>query len=454
MVDTPWGDSRTLRERRLPPGRATPREAVAENQRQRLFAALVATVARKSYEATTVADLVSLSGVSRKAFYEHFEDKRACFLAALDSLMSDGVALVRSHYDGEGDWLDGVRGGLEAFMALLAAQPAAARLCFVDAHEAGAEALALVERTFDEFAEVVRVGLEGVPERAGMPRGIVRAIVGGLRQAIHARLYTGRAAELPTLVEPLWTWGLSYYPPPEPLRGLGELPAAGSRAEAGRRKAGASAAEIARREDDSAQRILRALAAVARERGYPELTVGEIAARASVSRSTFYSHFPEGKEEAMLAALDVGSALMLARMLPAFRRAHDWPQAVRAGLGACFSFGVSDPDYAHLGAIEVYAAGARALAQRDQIMQGLTGLIEPGFEWAREAGMNGGAPEPSPLAPEAITGAVYALIHDQVWARGPESLPEIVPLATYVVLCPFLGPEEAAEVANGDGRRR
>src|SRR3954469_10216131 len=87
MVRTPWGDAGQLRERKLPPGRGTPREEAERNQRERLFAALVATVDEKGYEATTVADLVKLSGVSRSAFYRHFEDKQACFVAAVDALV-------------------------------------------------------------------------------------------------------------------------------------------------------------------------------------------------------------------------------------------------------------------------------------------------------------------------------------------------------------------------------
>src|SRR3954454_10306657 len=87
MVRTPWGNAAELRDRKLRPGRGTPREEAERNQRERLFAAMVATVAEKGYEATTVADLVKLSGVSRSAFYRHFEDKQACFLAAIEALV-------------------------------------------------------------------------------------------------------------------------------------------------------------------------------------------------------------------------------------------------------------------------------------------------------------------------------------------------------------------------------
>ncbi len=95
MVRTPWGDAASLRERQLRPGRGTPRPEAERNQRERLFAAIVATVAEKGYEATTVADLVKLSGVSRSAFYRHFEDKQACFLAAVEAVVEPMLERLR-----------------------------------------------------------------------------------------------------------------------------------------------------------------------------------------------------------------------------------------------------------------------------------------------------------------------------------------------------------------------
>ena len=94
MVRTPWGDAAQLRDRKLPPGRGTPREEAERNQRERLFAAMVATVAEKGYEATTVADLVELSGVSRSAFYRHYDDKQACFLAAVEAMVEPALTRI------------------------------------------------------------------------------------------------------------------------------------------------------------------------------------------------------------------------------------------------------------------------------------------------------------------------------------------------------------------------
>jgi len=180
------------------------------------------------------------------------------------------------------------------------------------------------------------------------------------------------------------------------------------------------------------------------ERGYTETTLDDIVSRASCSLSTFYSYF-EDKEEAMLATLDRGGALLQAAVLPAFRRGGRWPEAVRTALGAMLGYAIEEPAFAKVGAVDVYAAGRRALEQRDQVMEGMGVLLAHGYE------VN---PEASPIAAEAIGGAIYALTYDQVLAGGPESLPEIAPLATYIALVPFLGPAEACRVANGDGRRR
>ena len=87
MVQTPWGNSSELRERKLRPGAGTERAEVVRNQRDRLFAAMVAVVSEKGYEATTVADLVALSGVSRSDFYKHFASKQACFVAMVEALV-------------------------------------------------------------------------------------------------------------------------------------------------------------------------------------------------------------------------------------------------------------------------------------------------------------------------------------------------------------------------------
>src|SRR3954463_9956361 len=94
MMRTPWGESEELRSRRMRPGRGTPREEADLNHRERLFAAVVALVNEKGYEATRIADLVKLSGISRSAFSRQFSDKRECFLTAAEELIRPTLAVM------------------------------------------------------------------------------------------------------------------------------------------------------------------------------------------------------------------------------------------------------------------------------------------------------------------------------------------------------------------------
>ena len=74
---------------RLPPGRhGLPRDFVAENQRERLLNGVVEAVAEHGYNATTIGKITDAAKISRRTFYEYFEGKEDCFLAAYE--MIDG----------------------------------------------------------------------------------------------------------------------------------------------------------------------------------------------------------------------------------------------------------------------------------------------------------------------------------------------------------------------------
>jgi AcrR family transcriptional regulator len=426
MVRTPWGDAGRLREKKLPPGRGTPRPEAERNQRERLFAAMVATVAAKGYEATTIADLVKLSGVSRSAFYRHYDDKQACFLAAVKAMVEPVLQRIGGDEDAPAG-VERARLALVSLIELIVAQPAAAKMCIVEVYAAGAEGAALMDRSLDQATALAARLLEQVPERKGLPIELVRALVGGIQKTIHKRLYRGQEEELLQLAPQLWEWLFSYPVPPGPLRAT--------------RRRVVKAVPFAERQAQSnpPERVLRALAAVVAEKGYPDATVAEIVERASTSQRTFYEHFAN-KEDAIVAALDSGSAHMLAAALPAFRRAPDWPHAVHDTQEAMFAFGAEEPEYARLGGVEMYAAGKRALDQRELVTEGMEGLLAPGYELK---------PDTPPIAAEAIGGALYSLLYDHVNKKGPETLPDLVPTLVYMTLAPFLSRDEAYEVAIG-----
>jgi AcrR family transcriptional regulator len=426
MVQTPWGDAGQLRERKLRPGRGTPREEAERNQRERLFAALVATVAEKGYEATTVADLVKLSGVSRSAFYRHYDDKQACFLAAVEALVEPTLKRLAGDESAPAGNARAQR-AFELLIELIVRQPAAAKMCIVEVYAAGPEGAALLDRMMDSATELAQRLLEQAPERQGLPPELVRAIVGGIQKVIHKRLYRGQEDQLLELAPQLWDWIFRYPVPPGPLKATR------------RRTVKALPFQERQAVANPPERVLRALAAVVAEKGYPDATVAEIVERAQTSQRTFYEHF-KNKEDAIVAALDSGSAHMLAAALPAFRRAPDWQHAVHDTIEAMFHFGAEEPEYARLGGVEMYAAGKRALDQREVVTEGMEGLLAPGYELK---------PDTPPIAAEAVGGALYSLLYDQVNRKGPETLPDLVPTLVYVTLAPFLSAEEAYEIAVG-----
>jgi len=425
VVETPWGNAEGLRSRKLRPGGASPEGETAASQRERIFAALVATVAERGYEATTVADVSELSGVSKSSYYDHFSDKEDGFVATAAALLSPALEFARENGLGgdEGEAREAFERGIGAIVS----QAAAARLCLVDIYAAGPRAVALLEETLSGFERLLVQTFERTPGREGLPAEIVRALIGGVQKVIYKRLLRGEERELIDLAPELWQWLLSVPPPPGPLR-PGRVRAVRSLSFEDRQLPSAPP-----------ERLLRALAAVVAEKGYQEAKIAEIVERAKTSRRTFYEHF-DSKEDAMVAALDSGSAQMLAAALPAFRRGGDWPRAVRDTQRAMLHYAAEEPEYGRLGAVEMYGAGPRALEQREMVTEGMEGLLRPGYEVA---------PAVPPIAAEAIGGALYALLYDFVKDKGPERLPALVPSFVYVTLATFLGAEEAYAVATG-----
>jgi AcrR family transcriptional regulator len=431
-VRTPWGNADQLRERMLRPGPGMAREDVAKNQRERLFGAMVAAVATKGYEETTVADVLELSGVSRSAFYEHFRDKEECFLATFDGISEQAMALVKEELeksDGNGSWEGRARRALRQALQTMVNEPAAARICADGIYTAGEAGRKALERVLERFEAVAGETVANVHGEE-LPKEMICGLVGGGQAVIQIRLRREEDELLPDLGDELLDWALSYRPPPVRLRLTGRRP----RVEPGQTPPFVAYSQ--------AERIIRALAACASERGYPAVTIAEIAARASISQATFYSHFAD-KEAALLAALDSAAAQMMGVVMPAYRRAPDWPNSVRAAIGALCAFGAAEPDLACLAAVESYAAGPLVLDGRNQTLETARGMIEPGLELA---------PETKPLVVDAVIGAIWALVYNKICKDGPRSLPEIAPLASYMALAPFVGAERAAEVANGDGR--
>jgi AcrR family transcriptional regulator len=428
IVITPWGDSGSLRDRQLQPVRGASADEVRRNQRERLFAAIIACVAERGFAATTVEGLVELSGVSRRSFYDNFGDKAECLSGASEELFSIVLNLLEPTEDLSG--LEADR--LHAYRVLTGVammQPAATKVCLSDAFGAGGGAVEALDSGLSDWEKLARRSYDASPEHAGMPDGVIRGRVGGLLEVVRARLRTGRQDELAGLAHDVIDLVVGDRPPPEPLRLSVRTP-----------KAKPESLDAA----DHSERAIRAFAVLSAERGYPNVKVDDVVRLASMSTTTFYANFA-GKEDLLAAALDHACAQAVAAVVPAFNRHSAVPEAIRAGFGALLSFLASRPALARLVTVEVYAAGDAAIEQRIEALGPLRALLENNTTiWSATP----------PVVFEMIVGGLAHLLHEAVRSDGPESLPGLAPLCTYLTLLPFLGPEQACAAANGDGGGR
>src|SRR5829696_7420277 len=161
--------------RRLPRGtHGLDPSLVAASQRTRLLEAVGRAVAEKGYAAATIDDIVRGAGVSKKTFYEHFQDKLECFLAAYEAASDELYEHVRAAQDAGGNWLERTHAGIHAYLRWLAAEPALARVFLIEIAAAGPDALARRERLRDRYAERMRDLQES---SAGVPDEIFHAVV-------------------------------------------------------------------------------------------------------------------------------------------------------------------------------------------------------------------------------------------------------------------------------------
>jgi AcrR family transcriptional regulator len=179
---------------RLPP------EVVARSQRERLLEAAVRVVAEKGYAAMTIGDLTKEAGVSRTTFYELFDDKERCFLAAYDNGVDVLVRRVIAAYESEGNWPDRAAAGLAALLELLAEEPTLARLSLVDIGNAGPAAQRHYRAAVQRLTPLFEDGRDYAPGGRGLPANTSRMAIGGVTGLISDELLAGRAEQLPSLL--------------------------------------------------------------------------------------------------------------------------------------------------------------------------------------------------------------------------------------------------------------
>jgi AcrR family transcriptional regulator len=177
---------------------------VAEVQRARMLSSAVQVVSEYGYGKMSVARVTGGARVSRRTFYDLFEDREDCFLAVFDDAMARVTALVVGAYEGEtGGWRERVRAALGALLVFLDEEPGLGSLLVVDALSAG-------PRVLERRAGILE-GLSGVlGEGASLSNGARElsaltgeGVVGAVFSVIHTRLLAKRPGSMVELLNPL-----------------------------------------------------------------------------------------------------------------------------------------------------------------------------------------------------------------------------------------------------------
>ena len=199
----------------LPPGRhGLSRDFVAQNQRERILAAVADVTAAASYAEMTVEDIIVTAGLSRRTFYEHFKNKDDAFLAAYDEASAELVEAIVTAVNAAEDFADSCRSGLGTFLDFLAIRPALSRMCIVEVLAAGPEAIARRNAAMRGFAALIEENARKFLDETA-PTLTAETIVGGIYEVVYTRVLRGEIRQLPELLPDLVYSALLPYLGPE-----------------------------------------------------------------------------------------------------------------------------------------------------------------------------------------------------------------------------------------------
>jgi AcrR family transcriptional regulator len=219
-VGSRWSDAElneavallTRADGRFPAGvRTLPADLVKAIQRERLLAAMIGTVTEIGYNTLTVQNVLTRAGISRPTFYEQFEDKEGCFLAAFDAAAERlGNRLEAAVAEAGGGWREQLRGGIEELLRFIAEEPEEARIVIVEARASSPAGLRRRDKLLDRFAECIDALIR--EDLGDAPSAIAAAgVVGGIESVLYARLQKGETEELDGLLPSLMYFAVLAY---------------------------------------------------------------------------------------------------------------------------------------------------------------------------------------------------------------------------------------------------
>jgi AcrR family transcriptional regulator len=167
---------------RFPRGDAAlPAPLMDEIQRARIFEATCLAVAEEGgFGKTSVADILERAGMSNKTFYDYFDNKEHCLLAAYEAYAAGLATALDTAWSAAEGWREGLCAAIAAALSFGAEAPLQLRFLLVDAQTAGSALIAAQREAGERLAEVLRVA-RVADERSPAPSlGVEEMIVAGV----------------------------------------------------------------------------------------------------------------------------------------------------------------------------------------------------------------------------------------------------------------------------------
>ncbi len=183
----------------------TPRQGgrVLEMQRRRLLLAFTEVLAEDGFQTAGIGRICKRAGVSRRTFYDLFEDREACFIAAFDLAVEKIAHTVVPAYQSEGCWCERIRGALTVLLECFDGAPGLARLCVIETLKGDHQMLERRRAVIEVLTGVIDAGRSEAKSTIAPCSLTAESVVGGVLSVIHARLLDPQHPPLAELVGPL-----------------------------------------------------------------------------------------------------------------------------------------------------------------------------------------------------------------------------------------------------------
>ncbi len=329
---------------------------------------MVEAISRRGYEGVTVRQVIGLAGVSRRSFYEHFDNRHDCFLKTARGIARRELREARDASSAQTGPADAaLAAGLASIAGATRERPDALRLVLCDCLAAGEEGAALLVETLGASERMLGGALG--------PEGATALRVLALRTSHRDRA----AAEL-----------------------AGSLRDRARRAALGASRRSAPPSEPA----DARDRMLLSALRLAARQPVAHLDMPEIADEAGVPIDDFLAAF--GSSQSCLEeALARAGEQLVQLAYRAELAGGEWPQATRLALAGMLGHLAAHPVQARALALVARSAG-------DQARRGAQEL-----DVALGTALTRGAPADGLPAPAAAGAFWHTVRHALLAGRGP-----------------------------------